>query len=567
MLRALVVTASLLLSSLAVAVEYINIKPLNQVVSAQVGPVEGDVLQVPFISWGGDIAVIHANGNNLSTQANSIVSQQGLKLKLTREDDFAKQVQHYLKGDSPFLRGTIGMLNMAMDVISKDAKTKPIVIYKLTDSAGGDALVVKSGIKTVKDLRGKTVVLQAYGPHVDYLSRILADAGLTFKDINVRWVKDLTGTDNSPMAALYEKDIDAAFVIIPDALALTSGGSVGTGAEDSVKGAKILLSTKTADTVIADVYAVRSDFFKQHRDVVEKFARSLLLGQESMSNVVQQRTADSKAYEQMMRAAAKGLLDSEQALADAEGMYQDARHVGYDGNVKFFKNNAYPRRFAVIVKESQHGLHQVGLLQQQQEVAQARWDYDKLKKGLSQINVAEVPKFDESKVAALVTQKQQQGSLDQGELFSFEVFFKPNQKTFSAELYEDAFKKVMDLASTYGGAIITIEGHSDPMNYLRKRKANASRMVLGRIKQAARNLSLSRAQEVRDNIIDFSKNKGVSLDPSQFAVIGHGISAPKTGVCGADPCVPKTEKQWRSNMRVQFRILQVEAESSVFRPL
>ena len=50
--------------------------------------------------------------------------------------------------------------------------------------------------------------------------------------------------------------------IIPDALNLTSGGDSGTGAAGSVKGAKILLSTKTASRVIADVYAVRSDYLE-----------------------------------------------------------------------------------------------------------------------------------------------------------------------------------------------------------------------------------------------------------------------------------------------------------------
>ena len=51
-------------------------------------------------------------------------------------------------------------------------------------------------------------------------------------------------------------------VIVPDALALTSNGTVGTGSEASVRGAKILLSTKTANRIIADVYAVRSDYFR-----------------------------------------------------------------------------------------------------------------------------------------------------------------------------------------------------------------------------------------------------------------------------------------------------------------
>jgi len=72
---------------------------------------------------------------------------------------------------------------------------------------------------------------------------------------------------------------------------------------------------------------------------------------------------------------------------------------------------------------------------------------------------------------------------------------------------------------------------------------------------------------VRDSIISYAKARGTSLDPSQFAVVGHGISQPKSGVCGGDPCAPKNEQEWQNNMRVEFRIIQIEAEASAFKPL
>ena len=91
--------------------------------------------------------------------------------------------------------------------------------------------------------------------------------------------------------------------------------------------------------------------------------------------------------------------------------------------------------------------------------------------------------------------------------------------------------------------------------------------MLGRIKQSAKNLSLTRANAVRDSVIAFAQNQGVTLDESQFAIVGHGIMKPKSGMCDADPCPPKTEQEWRDNMRVEFRVIQVEAEASVFKPL
>jgi ABC-type nitrate/sulfonate/bicarbonate transport system substrate-binding protein/outer membrane protein OmpA-like peptidoglycan-associated protein len=564
-------TASLLLGfavSAGAAPKFVESPPLATVVGATaVKDVAAGTTQVPIITWGGDIATLLGNGNQAATQPGSIFATEGLDLKLVREDVFAKQLESYLSGRSPYLRGTVGMVNLAADALEKDPRTKPVVIYQMTWSAGGDALVVKSGIGSARDLKGRTIALQAYGPHVDYLAKILSDAGLGLRDVNIKWLPDLTGSANTPMAALAEKDIDAAFVITPDAMTLTSGGSVGNGAEGSVKGARILLSTKTANRIIADVYAVRSDYLQKNRKQVEGFVHGLMLAEEKLHGLVKNKAGKAADYKATFSAAARLLLDSDKAVADAEGLYGDAEFVGYDGNVEFFANASFPRSFDRLTSEAQGSLAPLGLVKGSSRIANAGWDYGKLKNGLANVGTTEAPRFDSGQVAAVVTRKQQQGTLDQGELFSFEIFFEPNQNGFSADLYQKAFDKVVDLASTYGGAVITVEGHSDTMGYLRDKKDGKPDVVLGRVKQAAKNLSLSRAVSVRDSIIGYAKGKNISLDESQFAVVGHGIAKPKNGLCGEDPCAPKNEREWRDNMRVEFRIIQVEAESSVFKPL
>jgi len=554
--------------SVAQAVQYVDAPPLAKTITAPVADVKVvDAVRVPLITWGGDEATILANGNAAKTTAASIFAKKGLKLNLVREDDFKKQVEAYLCGDTPYLRGTLGMVNMAAEVLARDPRTAPVIIYQLTWSNGGDCLVVKPGIKTAKDLKGKTVALQSYGPHVDYLAKVLADAGLTMSDVSIKWVKDLTGTQETPAEAFRDADVDAAMMIIPDGQALTSGGKVGTGAEGSVKDAEIMLSSKTANRVIADVYAVRSDYFKAHRSEVEKFVNGLMQGEEQFSALFKDKASRMKDYTETVKASAQLLFDSPAATADAESLYADCEFVGFAGNVKFFTDANYPRNFTNLKEQIQSALVKIGLLGKKAPLAAAGFDYGTLKEGLTNVAGVAVPKFDTAQVAGVIQRKQQQDTLSQGELFSFEVFFQPNQNQFSADLYADAFSKVIELASTYGGAVITIEGHSDPMGYLKAKKQNATEMSLGQIKQAAKNLSLSRANAVRTGITEFAASKGVVLDESQFAVVGHGIAKPKSGICGSDPCPPKTEQEWRDNMRVEFRIIQLEAESSVFKPL
>lgn len=548
----------LLCANWAIAVQS---PPLAAEIKTAVGSVkDGKKLMVPLITWGGDIATIVANGNSTKTARGSIFAEKGLSLELVRQDDFKKQVVAYVKGDTPFLRGTMGMINLAAEVLNKDPRTKPVIVYQMTWSNGGDCLVVKQGIKSAKDLKGKTVAVQAYGPHVDYLAKILKDAGLSLRDINIRWTKDLTGTANTPAEAIFKKDVDAAFVIIPDGLALTSNGTVGTGAEGSVKGARIMLSTKTANRIITDVYAVRSDFFESHRKQVEGFVHGLLLGTQQLKKVFGNKEQYLSDYKTTVSTSAAILLDSAQAMADAEALYGDCEFAEFRGNVKFFGDKKWPRGMDRLVEEIQSSFITIGLLNHKSALVQAQWDYDKLRSGLTGINDVAAPKFKSDAVAQVVARKQALGTLSEGELFSLEINFKPNQNAFSQDLYADGFKKIVELAATYGGAVITVEGHSDPHKYRRLEKKGATAIELQRTKQAAKNLSMNRAIAVRNSVILYAENSGVPLDQSQFTVIGHGISQPKYPR-------PKTKDQWLSNMRVVFRIIQIEAEDDAFTPL
>lgn len=552
----------------ASAVQYLEAPALEQLIKVKVGEVRSsDFIQVPLITWGGDEATVLANGNAVRTTPTSIFGKKGLKLELQREDNFRNQVEAYLKGETPYIRGTLGMLNMALEVMSKDPRTKPVVIYQLTWSNGGDCLVVKDGINSARDLKGKTIVLQAYGPHVYYLSKVLSDAGLSLADINIKWVKDLTATQDSPLEAFYDPGVDAAMMIIPDGLVLTSNGTVGTGAEGSVKGAKVLLSTKTANRVISDVYAVRSDFFKARRSEVESFVHGLMLADEALAELYKNKAGQQAAYLETVKASARILLDSEDAVADAEALYADCEYAGFSGNVTFFTDPNHPRNLERLSGQIQSAFRKINLMSRSIPLDSAAFDYNLLKKDIKNVGGVVIPKFDAAQVATVIQRKQQQDALAEGELFSFEVFFQPNQNSFAADMYAEAFDRVIELASTYGGAIITVEGHSDPLGYLKAKKGNSSEVVLKRIQQSAKNLSLSRANAVRTSLIDYAGGKAIVLDETQFAVVGHGIMKPKSGMCGPDPCAPQTEQAWRDNMRVEFRILQIEAETSVFKPL
>jgi outer membrane protein OmpA-like peptidoglycan-associated protein/ABC-type nitrate/sulfonate/bicarbonate transport system substrate-binding protein len=548
--------------------ETLTAKPLAQNVRQSLESVNtrGPV-RVPLITWGGDIATIHGD-------MTGAFKEQGLDVELFLENDFTKQVEGCLAGKTPYLRGTIGMINAAAEAFS-DRGVELVVIYQLTWSNGGDALVVRGNIKRPRNLRRETIALQLYGPHMDYLANILRSGGVKLEDVDLKWFRELTLPTYDPgakivdpvSAFLADDNIDAAMTIIPDAMNLTSGGNEGTGSAGSVKGAKILLSTKTASRVIADVYAVRADYLKSNRSKVQSFVSGLMASEESLRDLLKDKASKRSIYQQLLGRSADLLLGSPQALPDVEALLGDCEFVGYDGNVAFFTGKGTTRTLDKLNAEIQSSFSAMGLVEKRVTLKDADWNYGDLASGLRYAKADAVPpktkRFDAAKVAKKIEQKisvEPTSWAEEGTLFQIEISFDPNQSDFPAARYQKDFQQALEIAQTYGGSLIVVEGHSDPLGVLRARQKNEPSVVVQQMEQQAKNLSLLRSQAVRESFLTYARGKSISIDESQFVAVGLGISTPKFSP-------PKTKEEWAANRRVVFRIKQVEAELSEFVPL
>ena len=130
----------LLVASRADAVEYTTAHPLASAITTPVKDCATfSQLPVPIIAWGGDMPTIYANGSTEATSPGSLFAKKNLSVKLYREDQLAKQIEDFLSCKTPLLRGTLGMVAQASDVLNADPRTKPVVIYQLTWSEGGDS--------------------------------------------------------------------------------------------------------------------------------------------------------------------------------------------------------------------------------------------------------------------------------------------------------------------------------------------------------------------------------------------------------------------------------------------
>ena len=565
-----------------------------------VGPVADGPAKVPFLTWGGDVATFLANGD-LKTKPGSTYGKLGLDMQLVKGDDFIGQVRDYVSGKTPFLRGTFHMMGLASEVIGSDPRTKPVVILQLSWSAG-DHIVARKNVRTLNDLKGKKIACQKGGPHVGLLYDSLAAAKLTKDDVTIVWVDDLTGAKGAAEAFRNDPSIDACCVITPDLIGLTSGfDSVGSGAEGTVEGAHMVNSTQQMSRSIADVYAVRRDWFDANKEWVEKFVAGYLKGTEelvAMRKSFQDSNKMSDAYKEILTMSQRTFgADVLPTLdVDAHGLLMDCTFVGLPGQIAFFRDSGNLSGFENKMSEALDLATGWGYAKNRFGFDPNDFDYKKIaeRAGVQYVEPTKSERFSNS---AESTEMFLGENLEANTIVSFTINFEPNVQEFSADRYGAEFQRAIKAASTFGNAKVVIRGHSDPTKTLidlvqsgmekkllrqtgssgnfkyfydgKELDLSNTASVVELIKagkfsggkadplvtmQAALNLSQKRAESVRDAVVKFAKAEKANLDLSQIVPVGAGVSEPVIAK-------PKNLDEAKENMRVEFRIVRVEAEA------
>jgi ABC-type nitrate/sulfonate/bicarbonate transport system substrate-binding protein/outer membrane protein OmpA-like peptidoglycan-associated protein len=578
------------------------VEPFSKLVGdTKVGKVETtDPTPLPYLTWGGDVATFHGNGG-LTTVKDSVFAKQGLNFKLTNGDNFVQQVKDYMSGKTPYLRGTFTMIGQASEVLNSDPATKPVTILQLTWSAG-DHMVGRAEVKNLNDLKGKTVCLQQGGPHVGLVDDALRASGLKWSDVKVKWVKDLSGKDGPSEAFKADKSIDLCCVISPDMIGLTGGlDQKGSGAEGTVKGAHVVVSTASMSHSIADVYCVRADYFKDNRAKVEKFVAGYIKATDELV-AMKKKYADGKGkspeYISVLKMTQK--IYGEKVLptieVDAHGLVSDASFVGLPGNVSFFTDAGNLNGFSPKLKTTLDLVTTLGYAKERSGWDYARWDYEKLAKQAGVEYVA--PKAVTGRIKGEGVDLFPKDNLDERTILSFTITFEPNQTDFSPDTYAAEFKRVVQNTQTFGNAVILIRGHSDPtktlVDFLKAgmKKGTVTRegdaksgwkykldgkdldltatgTVMAAITkgdfagsdpnpqetmQAALNLSQTRAEAVKKAIASYAKTNKINLDVSQVQPVGVGIREPLVAK-------PSNMDEAKRNMRVEFRLIRVSPEN------
>jgi ABC-type nitrate/sulfonate/bicarbonate transport system substrate-binding protein len=487
-------------------------------------PLQDDTVRFALNVWAGWAPIIRANNGFKPGKLWQAPGGKPFKMELVLIDDPVQMRDAYAAGEVHIGWGTLDMLPLFVDSFAKDSRIMPRVYQQVDFSNGGDGIVVRDTIKTVKDLAGKKLVLAQNSPSQFFALNMLVAGGLQPQDVEMVFT-----TTAFEAAAAFNRDKSLAGCVswAPDIYNLADA-----------KGNRMLVTTQTANRLIADVWFARADFAKDHPDKVEAIVRGIFDAMEELKS--------ETARQEVAQLMADGYTIP---ASDALSMLGDAHSTNWAENYQFFLNRNNPANFERIWKQAYMLYRRIGAISNNPVPFDQVMDFSVIQK------LGKEPKYAESKdeyATSLPPRTVQQIRAENEEILTntIVVHFFPNSADLRKKVirridgkdveepYDARVDLVLDevgaLAKQFGNARIVVEGHTDSS----MRGAVPAAMV--------RELSLERARAVKDAIVDEFK-----FDDNRFAVDGLGWDRP------ADDDHPDNHAL---NRRVEIKVYAAEKE-------
>ncbi len=241
-------------------------KEYKYVPEAKLPPVQGISSYKPLADrtvrfainvWAGWAPIIYANNGFKAGKVWKSPNGKDFKVELTLIDDPVAMRDAYAAGNVHVGWATLDMVPLFMEALRKDSRVMPRIYQQVDWSNGGDGIVVRDSVKTVADLRGKTIVLAQNSPSHFFALNALINGGVQPSEVNFKFTQDAF---QAAAAFNADKKVAGAVSWSPDIYNLAK-----------VKGNRMLVNTTTANKLIADVWFSRADFAKDNPDIIEGF--------------------------------------------------------------------------------------------------------------------------------------------------------------------------------------------------------------------------------------------------------------------------------------------------------
>ena len=479
------------------------------------------VVQFPINVWIGWLPIVAANNGFAPNEDSIFFKKYGFKVNLKLIDDPVVARDTYASGQSPILWGTLDMMVLFAPELMKDSRTAPRIYQQIDWSSGGDGIVVRNSIGSVKDLRGKSIVYAQNSPSQYFINNLLLNAGIQPSEVQHKYT-----------ATAFEAA--AAFVSDPSLHACVSWAPDIYNIPDRVKGTRILTTTAEANKLIADVWAVRADFARDNPQIVEGLVAGIFEGM----SLLKDETQKAKAVQKM--AELYGM-----SVEDVSGMLSDAHVTNFAENKDFFLNANSPTNFERLWKNVSFVYRELGLVASPVRFDEVM-DFSLIKKFDSQGMFADHKDEYTASFSPIAYQKinAEKPILTQ----TIRINFYPNSSNIYEPQHDElenpvpntlydpnadaTIEKVARLAGQYERAVIAVVGHTDS-----SMKGLVPRPEVER-------LSVDRANAVKKALIE-----KYNFDPNKFVVSGKAWDEP------ADPADPNNQAL---NRRVEISVYPPE---------
>lgn len=478
--------------------------------------------------WAGWAPIILQNEGGSAGADWAAPGGQPFKVELVLIDNPVSMRDAYASGQTHIGWATLDMLPLFMDELKKDPRIMPRVFQQVDFSNGGDGIVFRRShakdpkSPTVSDLRGKKIVLAQNSPSEYFVLNALVNGGVQPSQVTFIYTEDAF---QAAAAFNSDKSIAACVSWAPDIYNLSE-----------LPENHLLVSTATANKLIADVWFARADFARDHPDICEGLVRGIFAGMEKM------KTEDGRKKAAALMSKLYSIPES-----DTLGMLADAHSTNYAENREFFMNQNNPANFertwgtAYLLYRKMNRITQpvpfdqvmdFSILQKlanEEPFASSKNEY--------QINFApktvQTVKAEGAEILTkVITINFYPNSWDVRKMITkreggkdIEALYDPN--------VEAVIEEVGKLAAQYGGANIVVEGHTDAS-------------MKGQVSpQLVKDLANNRAAAVKTEIL----KKFTQFNPNQFSTEGVGWDRPYDS---SDPM------NHAKNRRVEIKVIALE---------
>ena len=513
-----------------------TVKEYNYVAGSKLPDVKGTSAYAPLVDntvrmalnvWAGWAPVILANNGFKPGKVWKTADGKNFKLELVLIDDPIAMRDAYASGKVHIGWATLDMIPLFVEQLRKDSRTMPRVYQQVDWSNGGDGIVCRANIKSVTDMRGKTVVLAQNSPSHFFLLNTLIAGGLQPNEVEYKFTQDAFQA-----AAAFNADKSVACVVSwsPDIYNLAGA-----------KGNRMLVNTQTANKLIADVWFARADFAKDNPQIVEGLARGIFDAMEQLKG------QDAKAQAAKLMAAGYSIPEK-----DALAMQGDAHSTNYAENREFFLNQNNPTNFERTWNTSYFLYKKIGSVSGTPVPFDQVMDFSVIQalgKEPTYANAKNEYQVNFVPTSATAVQAESNEILTKTIVIQFypnsDDIDKKIDKAVNGKTVQEAYdpnapfvvEEAGKLAGQFGAARIVIEGHTD-----------ASMRGSGTVTAAdVQELSLRRANSVKQALL----RKFPSLQPNQFTTVGKGWDKP------ADPGDPNN---FAKNRRVEIKVYPLESK-------